>query len=217
MTETNLDSRFGSFDILRLPRRRRELLRAWDAADEYLLQVLAEDGGAMDHPLICNDTFGALAVSLHEFHPVSWSDSWLAHKATRENLVFNGIDVEAVECLGSLQSIDYSPELVLVKLPKNLAFLEFQLMQLKPLLKANSRVIIAGMTKVVALEVAQDNITCNAICPGYVKTPLVEKQIPDTAKARGITEEEVINDVLLTAQPTKQFTTVEQIGGVIAA
>ncbi len=72
---------------------------------------------------------------------------------------------------------------------------------------------IMGFTKTVALEVAQDNITSNAICPGYVRTPLVEKQIPDTAKSRGITEEEVINDVLLAAQWTKKFVTVEQLAG----
>ncbi len=71
---------------------------------------------------------------------------------------------------------------------------------------------LAGMTKSVALEVAENNITVNAICPGYVKTPLVENQITDTAKARGLTEEQVIKDVILGAQPTKKFTTVEQIG-----
>ncbi len=71
---------------------------------------------------------------------------------------------------------------------------------------------LAGMTKAVALEVAENNITVNAICPGYVKTPLVENQIADTAKARGISEESVIKDVILGAQPTKKFTTVEQIG-----
>ena len=70
---------------------------------------------------------------------------------------------------------------------------------------------IAGITKTVALEVAEQNITVNSICPGYVWTPLVEKQIPDTAKTRGITEEEVKRDVLLAAQPTKQFVTVEQV------
>jgi 3-hydroxybutyrate dehydrogenase len=73
---------------------------------------------------------------------------------------------------------------------------------------------IAGMTKAVALEVAQENITANAICPGYVWTPLVEGQVADTAKARGISEEEVKSDVLLKAQPTKEFTTVEQLGGL---
>ncbi len=70
---------------------------------------------------------------------------------------------------------------------------------------------ILGFTKTIALEVAQDNITCNAICPGYVKTPLVEGQIKDTAKARGISEEEVKNDVMLAAQHTKKFVTVEQV------
>lgn len=72
---------------------------------------------------------------------------------------------------------------------------------------------VMGLTKTVALEVAQNGITCNAICPGYVLTPLVLKQIPDTAKARGMTEEQVKRDVLLHAQPTKQFVTVEQVAG----
>ncbi|MDZ4348904.1 MAG: 3-hydroxybutyrate dehydrogenase [Xanthomonadaceae bacterium] len=73
---------------------------------------------------------------------------------------------------------------------------------------------IAGLTKTVALETAQSGITVNAICPGYVRTPLVEKQIPDTAKARGITEEEVIRDVMLAAQPTKQFVGIDQVGSL---
>ncbi len=73
---------------------------------------------------------------------------------------------------------------------------------------------IAGLTKTVALELAQANITCNAICPGYVKTPLVDKQIGDQAKARGISEEDVVKNVILGAQPTKQFTTVEDVGAL---
>jgi len=73
---------------------------------------------------------------------------------------------------------------------------------------------IVGLTKTVALEAAEFGVTCNAICPGYVLTPLVEKQIPDTAKARGISEEEVVRDVLLDAQATKQFVTVEQLGAL---
>jgi 3-hydroxybutyrate dehydrogenase len=70
---------------------------------------------------------------------------------------------------------------------------------------------LAGLTKTVALEVATFGITCNCISPGYVWTPLVEKQIPDTAKARGITEEQVKRDVLLAAQPTKEFVTVDEV------
>ncbi len=73
---------------------------------------------------------------------------------------------------------------------------------------------IVGFTKTIALEGAEFGVTCNAICPGYVKTPLVEAQIPDTAKARGMTEDEVIQKVILEAQPTKQFVTVEQVGAL---
>jgi len=70
---------------------------------------------------------------------------------------------------------------------------------------------IAGLTKTIALETAQAGITVNAICPGYVWTPLVERQIPDTMKARNMSEEEVKRDVMLHAQPTKQFVTIEQV------
>jgi 3-hydroxybutyrate dehydrogenase len=73
---------------------------------------------------------------------------------------------------------------------------------------------IAGFTKTIALEVAAQGITVNCISPGYVWTPLVERQIPDTMKARGLTKEQVINDVLLEAQPTKQFVTVDQVAGL---
>ena len=73
---------------------------------------------------------------------------------------------------------------------------------------------VAGLTKTVALEVATDGITVNAICPGYVWTPLVEKQIPDTAKARGISEAQVISDVLLQGQPTKQFVQIEEVAAL---
>lgn len=73
---------------------------------------------------------------------------------------------------------------------------------------------VLGLTKTVALEGAEHGVTCNAICPGYVLTPLVEKQIPETAKARGISEEAVVRDVLLASQPTRQFVTVEQVGAL---
>ena len=71
-----------------------------------------------------------------------------------------------------------------------------------------------GLTKTVALEAAEHGVTVNAICPGYVLTPLVEKQIPETAAARGITEDEVVRDVLLGAQPTKEFVTTAQLGAL---
>jgi 3-hydroxybutyrate dehydrogenase len=73
---------------------------------------------------------------------------------------------------------------------------------------------IAGLTKTVALETATHGITVNCISPGYVWTPLVENQIPDTMKARGMTREQVINDVLLDSQPTKQFVTVDEVAAI---
>jgi 3-hydroxybutyrate dehydrogenase len=74
---------------------------------------------------------------------------------------------------------------------------------------------LAGLTKTVALEVATFGITVNCFSPGYVWTPLVEKQIPDTMKARNLTKQQVIDDVLLAAQPTKQFVTVDQIAALV--
>jgi 3-hydroxybutyrate dehydrogenase len=74
---------------------------------------------------------------------------------------------------------------------------------------------VVGLTKVIALEVAEQGITCNAICPGYVQTPLVEGQVEDTAKARGISRKAVMRDVLLAAQPSKQFVQPEQVASFV--
>ncbi|MDA9207855.1 3-hydroxybutyrate dehydrogenase [Octadecabacter sp.] len=75
---------------------------------------------------------------------------------------------------------------------------------------------VVGMTKTIALETAQEPITCNAICPGYVLTPLVEAQIPDTMKEYGMDRDTVVKEVLLARQPSKEFATVEQLGGTVA-
>ncbi len=73
---------------------------------------------------------------------------------------------------------------------------------------------LVGLTKVTALETAEDGITCNAICPGYVWTPLVQKQIPEQAKAHHMSEDEVVRKVLLSNQPNKKFATVEEMGAL---
>ena len=73
---------------------------------------------------------------------------------------------------------------------------------------------LAGLTKAVALETARSGVTVNCISPGYVWTPMVENQIPDTMRTRGLTREQVMNDVLLAAQPTKQFVQVEQVAAL---
>ena len=75
---------------------------------------------------------------------------------------------------------------------------------------------LAGLTKTVALEVAQHGITANAICPGYVRTPLVDAQIPDQARTRGISEDAVIRDVILANQPTRRFVGLDEVGALAA-
>lgn len=75
---------------------------------------------------------------------------------------------------------------------------------------------VVGLTKVTALEAAEAGITCNAVCPGYVWTPLVEKQVAAQAAAHGISPDDVIRTVMLAEQPTKRFATVEEIAGVVA-
>ena len=71
---------------------------------------------------------------------------------------------------------------------------------------------VVGLTKTVALEVAETGITCNAICPGYVRTPLVEGQIRDQAKAHGMPEDQVVREVILASQPNKRFVSLEELG-----
>ena len=73
---------------------------------------------------------------------------------------------------------------------------------------------VIGFTKAVALELAEENITCNAICPGYVETPIVEQQIADQARTRGISKERVLSDVILKAQPSKRFVTTDELAGL---
>ncbi|WP_313453527.1 3-hydroxybutyrate dehydrogenase [Brevundimonas sp.] len=73
---------------------------------------------------------------------------------------------------------------------------------------------IIGFTKTVALEVAQDNVTCNAICPGFVETPIVAKQIADQARTRNMSEEDVLKTVILGSQPTKRFVTTQELTGI---
>ena len=133
----------------RLPRRKRELLRAWDAADEYLLSAIKAWNlplGDMDI-LIANDSFGALSVALNEFQPINWSDSWLAHQACKENLRCNELSQESVQSLKSLSVPVNNIDLVLIKVPKTLALLEYQLILIKSRLNEHSRVVVGGMLK----------------------------------------------------------------------
>jgi 23S rRNA (guanine1835-N2)-methyltransferase len=139
----------GGFQLRRLPYRKNDLLRAWDAADEYLLQHFAGSENPQDgaHVTILNDSFGAMAVTLHRHRPIAISDSFLSQQATRENLMLNNICQDSVLLLDSMtlpeQTIDY----LLIKIPKTLVLLEYQLHCLRPLLKPTTKIIAAGMVK----------------------------------------------------------------------
>ncbi|WP_432744312.1 methyltransferase [Methylobacter sp. G7] len=139
----------GEFELNRLPKRPRELLRAWDAADEYLLNTLAEELNPPDAAqiLIVNDGFGALAVALNAFRPDAMSDSYLSQQATRLNLAANGLPEQSVSLLHSLEPLEGVFDRVLIKVPKTLALLEDQLIRLRPHLTPSTRIIVAGMIK----------------------------------------------------------------------
>lgn len=144
----------GTFILHRLPHRPRELLRAWDAADEYVLELLAEQTVApTTRLLIINDTFGALAVALNQLQPVALSDSYLSQQATRINLRNNNLPEQSVKLIHSLETLDGVFDCVVIKVPKTLALLEDQLIRLRPHLKADTQIIIAGMIKALPANV----------------------------------------------------------------
>jgi 23S rRNA (guanine1835-N2)-methyltransferase len=141
----------GEFQLTRYPRRTREMLRAWDAADEYLLHHLHENQlpDAHSSVWILNDSFGALSLALADYRPWVSSDSYLAHRGILENLQDNNLPAENIRLLSSLQSPAGSFDLVLVKIPRNLALLEDQLHRIQPHLRAETLVIGAGMVKTI--------------------------------------------------------------------
>ncbi len=155
--ETLFQSPFGEFNLQRYPVRKKETLRAWDAADEYLLQHLAEKNLLQEDTslLIVNDGFGALSLPLNKFQPVVVSDSYLSTQAIRLNAQKNAVDEDVITVIDSLltpESIlnvrsNIVNHVVLVKLPKSLAMLEDQLHRIRPLLDEKTTVIAAAMTK----------------------------------------------------------------------
>ncbi len=167
LDQNTFSSPQGTFTLERFPVRHN--LQAWDAADEYLLNHLAEIGGPTGSLLIINDSFGALACALADSEPTSWSDSFLAHQAALQNLAANNIDPASLLCLpstdlpfgdgddedaeeeGGAVSSEGDTEdrigTVLIKIPKTLALLEYQLGQIRPFVDEQTVIIGAGMVK----------------------------------------------------------------------
>ena len=138
----------GEFVLERLPKRSLELLRAWDAADEYLLSYMAEQIIDINaRLLIINDGFGALAVGLNSYQPQAFSDSYLSQQATRLNLLANNIPLDHVNLTHSLEPLVGIYDWVLIKAPKTMGLLEDQLIRIRPHLKSTTQIVIGGMIK----------------------------------------------------------------------
>lgn len=145
----------GEFTLQRLPKENHESLRAWDAADEYVLQQVENLNLPRDtRVLILNDSFGALAIGFQHFQTVAQSDSYLSQQATRLNFTANGFNENTVTLLKSSESLPETHfDLVVIKVPKTLALLEFQLLQVRNRLSENSQIWVAGMVKMLTPNV----------------------------------------------------------------
>ena len=148
---TNLCTGFGEVALSRHSRtnsRKEQNLRPWDAADEHILKSLAENPPSEgSRVLIFNDSFGALALGLHHLRPQVWSDSFLGGQGLAHNLQANGLDADSVPFIPADRTPSGPFDLVLLKLPKSLAFWEDALLRLRPLLAEGSRIITGGMIK----------------------------------------------------------------------
>lgn len=139
----------GQFTLNRYPVRQNEQLRAWDAADEYLLLHLHEQGLLTDSSkvLILNDAFGALSISLAEYAPCSISDSYVSHQAILENAKVNSIKPEQIKIQNNFQSVKGIVDLVIIKIPKNLAMLEDELFRIRDNCDENTVILASAMSK----------------------------------------------------------------------
>lgn len=139
----------GQYQLSRYPLRKRETLRAWDAADEYILRHFYGHGGA-EFPgriLIINDSFGALTLALAKYQPFVISDSYLSQQGTRANLHANGVAPDNVTLLNSLEVPKGDFDWVLCKVPKSHALLEEQLYKLRQHLHSETKIVAAAMAR----------------------------------------------------------------------
>jgi 3-hydroxybutyrate dehydrogenase len=181
-----------------------ELGALHDAADlsdpqaiERMMERCADELGGPD--ILVNNAGIQHVAPLHEFPPEKWD----AVIAVNLSAVFHTtrLALPAMTAKGWGRIINTASAHSLIASPNKSAYVA-------------AKHGVAGFTKAAALEAAQAGITVNCISPGYVWTELVERQIPDTMKARGLTRDEVINDVLLAAQPTKRFVTPEEVAAL---
>ena len=165
----------GEFRLSRYPVRKKELLRAWDAADEYLLNYFSDeygDNAQKENILIVNDSFGALATALSNYKITFWTDSLLAQEGLLQNFADNELSTENVKVKNSIENPEGKYDFVFIKIPKSLALLEDQLIRIKPFISPATKIISAGMAKSIhtsTLKLFEKYI-------GLTKTSLAKKK-----------------------------------------
>jgi len=147
MTDTLFHSACGSVYLERRPPAPNQPLQAWDAADDYLLEMAARQAGDAQKTLIINDSFGALAVALRERGPHSWGDSCTAHLALADNLARNGASQDEVIALPATRAPDGPYDLVLWRIPKSIALFEQQAARLRDAISGDTLIWAGGMIK----------------------------------------------------------------------
>ncbi|MEU7280719.1 methyltransferase [Streptomyces sp. NPDC045431] len=183
-----LTTPWGDAELARFPEDPRDPLRAWDAADEYLLRHLAEESPDLSGTVVVvGDRWGALVTSLAGLGPVQITDSFLAREATRANLARNGIEERSVRLLTTRDTPPDRIDALLVRVPKNLALLEDQLHRLAPALHAGTVVVGTGMVK----EIHTSTLKLFERLVGPTRTSLAVKKArlifstPDPSLQRG--------------------------------
>jgi len=165
----------GEFRLSRYPARKKEQLRAWDAADEYLLNYFSNEYGDIaqnENILIVNDSFGALAAALSDYNVTVWTDSLLAQKGLLQNFADNELSTENIKIKNSVETPEGEYGFVFIKIPKSLALLEDQLARIKPFVSTATKTIAAGMAKSIhtsTLKLFEKYI-------GLTKTSLAKKK-----------------------------------------
>ena len=154
MTDTTFSSALGSFELLRRPYTPHLPLQAWDAADEYLLSLIADNIRDSSAILVINDQFGALALLANKTRVTSWGDSYTAHLATQENLQRNHIDLQRYSSLSATRTPTEKFSAVLWRIPKNINLLQQQTAELRQFIDADTVVFAAGMQKHLPTQTA---------------------------------------------------------------
>ena len=166
------ESPFGTVKLLPLHHHAKSPLQAWSAADELLLKALADLHKQPTRLLVVNDPHGALATCLHAWQPISWNDSYCSKLAWQQNLYRNGLTAPAEHWLNADETPEGPWDVVLIKIPKSLALLEYQLATLRPHLTPNTRILGAGMVK----HLSKSMIQCFERCLGPSQTSLAERK-----------------------------------------